>query len=88
MHYRMSAEYVEVKVTMYLEKNSKQAGAAGLVKEVCYMCDFSSRQVCVSTVERRTIPVSVSRLVLLFIQRYLQKLLDGVEQPLGVIARH
>lgn len=87
MHYRMSAEDVDVNVTMYLDKNSKHVGAAGLVKEVCYMCNFSNRQVCVSAVESQTIPVSISCLEVLFIQRYLQKLLDGVEQPLCICAR-
>lgn len=86
MHDGMSAEEGDVNVTMYLDKTTKQAGAAGLVKEVCYICDLSSRQVCVSTGVSQTVPVSVSRLVVLLIRRYLQKLLDNVEQPLCVIA--
>ena len=83
----MSAEDVNGKVSMYLDKNRKQAGAAGLVKEVCYISNFSNPQVCVSSAETQTIPVCISRLLLLFIRRDLQKLLDGVEQPLSAIAR-
>lgn len=86
MHGWTSAEEVEVNVSMYLGKNSKQVGAAGLVKEVCSICNLSTRQVCVSTAASPTIPVSVRRLVVWSIRRHLQKLLDGVEQPLCVIA--
>lgn len=43
MHYRITAADVHVNVTIYLGKNSKQAGAAELVKEVCYVCISSPR---------------------------------------------
>lgn len=41
MHYRITAEDSHANVTIYLDKNRKQVGAAGLVKEVCYICILS-----------------------------------------------
>lgn len=38
MHYRVTAEDVHANVTIYLDKKGKQVGAAGLGKEVCYIC--------------------------------------------------
>lgn len=45
MHHRVTAEDGHANVTIYLDKNSKQVGAAGLVKEVCYICISSHRRV-------------------------------------------
>lgn len=41
----MRCRIVHVNVTIYLGINSKQAGAAELVKEVCYACISSPRWV-------------------------------------------